>query len=57
MVAVFSILGRNAIFHPIREMPIIGGLVLFDWHVNFCNLSSGGAIVEYRVVGLVAIHY
>uniref|UniRef100_A0A7N2MZZ9 Uncharacterized protein n=1 Tax=Quercus lobata TaxID=97700 RepID=A0A7N2MZZ9_QUELO len=48
---------RNALFHLIREMPIIGGLVFFDWHVDFCNLTSGDAIVEYHVVGLVAIHY
>ncbi|KAM4099208.1 hypothetical protein ACJW30_07G139300 [Castanea mollissima] len=55
-----TILGRNlrnAMFHAIREMPIIGGLVLFDWHVDFCNLTSGDAIMGYHVVGLVAIHY
>ena len=52
-----TILGRNAMFHPIREMPNIGGLVLFDWHVDICNLTSGDAIVEYHVVGLAAIHY
>ncbi|KAK9987814.1 hypothetical protein SO802_028053 [Lithocarpus litseifolius] len=56
-----TILGRNAVFHPIREMPIVGGTGAFRLARGFVtaktrvlNLTSGDAIIEYHVV---AIHY
>nr|POE55071.1 wall-associated receptor kinase-like 10 [Quercus suber] len=58
-----TILGRNAMFHPVRKMPIIGGtgsLQLACGFVqaktHFLNLPSGDAIVsvEYHAA---AIHY
>ena len=56
-----TILGRNAVFHSIREMPIIGGTGAFRLARGFVtakthvlNLTSGDAIIEYHVV---AIHY
>ena len=56
-----TILGRNAVFHSIREMPIIGGTGAFrlargfaQAKTHFLNLTSGDAIVEYHVV---AMHY
>ena len=56
-----TIWGRNAVFHSIREMPIIGGTGAFrlargfvQAKTHFLNLTSGDAIVEYHVV---AMHY
>ena len=53
------ILGTNAIFHPIRVMPIIGGTGAFrlargfvQAKTHFLNLTSGDAIVEYNVVAI-----
>ncbi|KAM3695558.1 hypothetical protein ACJW31_07G141800 [Castanea mollissima] len=56
-----TILGRNAVFHPIREMPIVGatgafrlarGFVTAKTHV--LNFTSGDAIIQYHAV---ASHY
>ena len=56
-----TILGRNAVFHPIREMPIVGGTGAFRLAGGFVpakthvlNFTSGDAIIENHVV---AIHY
>ena len=56
-----TILGRNAVFQPLREMPIISGTGAFRLargfvtaKTYFLNFTSGDAIVEYHVV---AIHY
>ncbi|KAL4616123.1 hypothetical protein ACB092_07G176400 [Castanea dentata] len=56
-----TILGRNAVSHSIREIPIIGGTGAFrlargfvQAKTHFFNLTSGDAIVEYHVV---AMHY
>ena len=56
-----TILGRNAVFQPLREMPIISGTgafrlarVFVTAKTYFLNFTSGDAIVEYHVV---AIHY
>ena len=50
-----TIWGRNAMFHPLREMPIIGGIGAFrlacgfvQAKTRFFNLTSGDAIVEYH---------
>nr|XP_023914575.1 dirigent protein 23-like [Quercus suber]POF07949.1 dirigent protein 23 [Quercus suber] len=55
------ILGRDAVLHPILEMPIIGGTGAFrlargfvQAKAHYLNLMSGDAILEYHVV---AIHY
>ena len=51
-----TILGRNAVFQPLREMPIIGAFRLARRFVTAKKhlFTSGDAIVEYHVV---AIHY
>ena len=54
--STLSILGRNMVEHPVREMPIIGGTGLFRFargfaRTNFVSVdwSTGDAIVEYNV--------
>ncbi|KAM4099216.1 hypothetical protein ACJW30_07G140100 [Castanea mollissima] len=56
-----TILGRNAVFHPIREMPIVGGTGAFRLARGFVtaktpvlNFTSGDAMIQYHIV---AIHY
>lgn len=59
--STLSLLGRNAVFHPYREMPIVGGSGVFRLAKGVAtaktyqfNLTSGDAIVEYNVN---VIHY
>ncbi|KAL1312279.1 hypothetical protein HN51_038912 [Arachis hypogaea] len=54
--STLSLLGRNAVLHTIREMPIVGGSGLFRFahgyaqaKTHWINITSGDAIVEYNV--------
>ncbi|KAI4310643.1 hypothetical protein MLD38_035606 [Melastoma candidum] len=54
--STLSVLGRNAIFHGVREMPVIGGTGVFRFARGYAqartysvNLTSGNAVVEYNV--------
>ncbi|KAI3511962.1 hypothetical protein L1887_19124 [Cichorium endivia] len=54
--STLSILGRNPIFSPVRELPIVGGSGLFRFargyalaKTHFFNISNGDTIVEYNV--------
>nr|XP_043611914.1 dirigent protein 21-like [Erigeron canadensis] len=56
-----SILGRNAVKEPVREMPIVGGTGVFRFargyaltKTHFFNASNGDATVEYDVY---VLHY
>ncbi|KAK6240790.1 Dirigent protein - like 7 [Theobroma cacao] len=56
-----TVLGRNPVFHPLREMPIIGGTGVFRLargiatvKTRSLNTTTGDAIAEYHVV---VIHY
>ncbi|CAJ2656101.1 unnamed protein product [Trifolium pratense] len=51
-----TILGRNPVFHKVREMPVIGGSGLFRFargyaqaNTHWFDLKSGDAVVEYNV--------
>ncbi|KAF3787471.1 Dirigent protein 19 [Nymphaea thermarum] len=51
-----SILGRNAVMHRLREMPVVGGSGLFRMargyalaRTRWFNANTGDAIVEYNV--------
>ncbi|KAG6403479.1 hypothetical protein SASPL_135702 [Salvia splendens] len=51
-----TILGRNAAFDHVREMPVIGGSGLFRWARGYVqartddlDLNSGDATVEYTI--------
>ncbi|KAI3717377.1 hypothetical protein L1987_68958 [Smallanthus sonchifolius] len=55
--STLSLLGRNAVFHPYREMPIVGGSGTFRMARGVAtvktydfNLTSGDAVVEYNVM-------
>ncbi|XP_076931591.1 dirigent protein 21-like [Bidens hawaiensis] len=59
--STLSILGSNALFSPVREMPIVGGSGLFRFARGYAlaktysrNASTGDAIVEYNVY---VLHY
>ncbi|KAJ9549382.1 hypothetical protein OSB04_021925 [Centaurea solstitialis] len=59
--STLSLLGRNAVFHPYREMPIVGGSGVFRMAKGVAiaktydfNTTSGDAIVEYNVM---VVHY
>ncbi|KAM0940527.1 putative dirigent protein [Dioscorea sansibarensis] len=59
--SVLTVLGRNAPFHSVRELPIVGGAGLFRFargyalaHTHWLDLTSGDAIVEYNVY---VLHY
>ena len=54
--STLTILGRNAVFHKVREMPIIGGSGLFIFareyaqaSTHWIDVKSGDAIVECNV--------
>ena len=51
-----SVLGRNAVFSGVREMPIVGGSGLFRFARGYAqarthtsNFQTGNAVVEYNV--------
>lgn len=59
--STLGILGRNAVFSEVREMPVIGGSGLFRWargyaqaRTHWIDLKTGDAIVEYNVY---VMHY
>jgi len=54
--STLTILGRNAVFHKVREMPVIGGSGLFRFargyaqaNTHWFDIKSGDAVVEYNV--------
>ncbi|XP_043691938.1 dirigent protein 22-like [Telopea speciosissima] len=60
--STLSILGRNAVFSDVREMPVVGGSGIF-WFArgyalakthSFDNTTNGDAVVEYNIY---VIHY
>ncbi|RZC19083.1 dirigent protein 22-like [Glycine soja] len=59
--STITILGRNCVFHKVREMPVIGGSGLFRFargyaeaRTHWFDLKAGDAIVEYNVY---VMHY
>ncbi|KAH7832965.1 hypothetical protein Vadar_001838 [Vaccinium darrowii] len=59
--STLSLLGRNAVLHTYREMPIVGGSGVFRLargiataKTYWFNATTGDAIVEYNVV---VLHY
>ncbi|KAL7134065.1 hypothetical protein ABFS83_11G002200 [Erythranthe nasuta] len=54
--STLSILGRNAVSSPVREMPIVGGSGVFRFARGYAqarthqiNFKTGDAVVEYNV--------
>ncbi|XP_010520009.1 PREDICTED: dirigent protein 22-like [Tarenaya hassleriana] len=59
--STLSVLGRNAVFSGIREMPIVGGSGAFRFARGYAkakthslDMNTGDAVVEYNVY---ALHY
>lgn len=59
--STITVLGRNAVFDQVREMPVIGGSGLFRFargyveaRTHMFDLKSGDATVEYNVY---VMHY
>ncbi|KAK3419623.1 hypothetical protein EUGRSUZ_G00281 [Eucalyptus grandis] len=59
--STLSILGHNPALETYREMPIVGGTGIFRLasgvvtaKTSFLNLTTGDAVVEYKVI---ALHY
>ncbi|KAJ0792660.1 putative dirigent protein [Helianthus annuus] len=59
--STLSILGRNAVFNPMREMPIVGGTGLFRFARGYAQAKTHSAdsktrnaVVEYNVF---VLHY
>ncbi|PON93542.1 Disease resistance response protein [Trema orientale] len=59
--STITILGRNPVFHKVREMPVIGGSGLFRFARGYAHASThkfdpsnGDAVVEYNVY---VLHY
>ncbi|XXG65164.1 hypothetical protein AAC387_Pa05g2936 [Persea americana] len=59
--STLSVLGRNAVFSDVREMPVVGGSGLFRFargyaqaHTHWFDLKTGDVIVEYNVY---VMHY
>ncbi|KAL8459802.1 hypothetical protein ACS0TY_030889 [Phlomoides rotata] len=54
--STLSVLGRNAVFSAVREMPVVGGSGVFRFARGYAqarthdlNLKNGDAVVEYNV--------
>ena len=54
--SALSILGRNRVLDPVREMPVIGGSGIFRFVRGYAlartityNQKTGDAVVEYNV--------
>ncbi|KAD3337215.1 hypothetical protein E3N88_32735 [Mikania micrantha] len=54
--STLTVLGRNPVFHKVREMPVIGGSGLFRFARGYVqasthsfDLKTGDAVVEYNV--------
>ncbi|CAI0406579.1 unnamed protein product [Linum tenue] len=54
--STLSVMGRNAVMSPVREMPVIGGSGVFRFARGYAqartrifNLRTGDAVVEYNV--------
>ena len=54
--STLTILGRNAVFHKVREMPVIGGSGVFRFargyaeaNTHWIEIKSGDVVVEYNV--------
>ncbi|KAK4408662.1 Dirigent protein 19 [Sesamum angolense] len=59
--STFTVLGRNAVFNKVREMPVIGGSGLFRFARGYVqarthtfDLKTGDATIEYNVY---VMHY
>lgn len=59
--STITVLGRNTVYSPVREMPVIGGSGLFRWARGYVqaktynfNATNGDAIVEYNIY---VMHY
>ncbi|XP_075634841.1 dirigent protein 22-like [Castanea sativa] len=59
--STITVLGRNPVFHSVREMPVIGGSGLFRFSRGYAQAKThtfdpktGDAIVEYNVY---VLHY
>ncbi|KAL1569335.1 Dirigent protein 21 [Salvia divinorum] len=59
--STLSVLGRNAVFSAVREMPIVGGSGVFRFargyaqaRTHFFDLKTADAVVEYNVY---VLHY
>ena len=54
--STISIMGRNSVMHPVRELPVVGGTGLFRMargyalaHTYSFDTKAGDAIVGYNV--------
>lgn len=59
--STITILGRNAVFNKVREMPVIGGSGLFRFasgyaqvKTHYFDIKNGDATIEYDVY---VLHY
>jgi hypothetical protein len=59
--STLAMVGKNAVFDQVREMPIVGGSGLFRLargyalaHTHSFDLKSGNAVVEYNIT---VLHY
>ncbi|XP_047943436.1 dirigent protein 22-like [Salvia hispanica] len=59
--STLSVLGRNAVFNAVREMPVVGGSGVFRFargyaqaRTHFFDFKTGDAVVEYNVY---VLHY
>lgn len=59
--STITVLGRNPVFHSVREMPVIGGSGLFRFSRGYAQAKThtfdpktGDAVVEYNVY---VLHY
>ncbi|GMJ11865.1 hypothetical protein HRI_004855700 [Hibiscus trionum] len=59
--STLSILGRNEIFHTVREIPVVGGTGIFRFARGYAlaktvwySIQDGNAVVEYNVS---VVHY